>query len=395
MRVLVCGGAGYIGSHFVRALLRDTNHSVVIVDSLVGTHGKSDHVETRENVARKLQQSDGPKPPWADRYAALEVGDVRNEDFLNGVFTRHGPIDAVVHMCAFLAVGESVRDPLKYYDNNVVGILRLLQAMLLHKCDKIIFSSSAAIFGNPTMGSVSTNAEPIDINAKKSPESPYGESKLIAERMIRDCAEAYGIKGICLRYFNACGAHEDGDIGEHYQGSTHLIPIILGRVMSDIAPDQRLTIHEDASTDKRMPIFGTDYPTPDGTCVRDYVHVCDLASAHILALDYVEKLGPNDKSKYFSVFNLGTSRGYSVREVIEVARKTTGHPIPVRECGRREGDPAYLVAASDKAREVLGWKPKYDTLEAIMETSWKFQRTHPNGYASQENGTPGGRTTKL
>ncbi|CCD13012.1 unnamed protein product [Trypanosoma congolense IL3000] len=374
MKVLVCGGAGYIGSHFVRALLRDTNHSVVIVDLLVGTHRHTGHVETLENALQK-QRSSGGSQAGGERYAALEIGDVRDEKFLNDVFTRHTPIGAVVHMCAYLAVGESVRDPLKYYDNNVIGIVKILQTMKAHKCDKIIFSSSAAIFGNPAAGSSTCAMVPIDVDAKKMPESPYGESKLIAEWVIRDCAQAYGIKGVCLRYFNACGAHEDGDIGEHYRGSTHLIPIILGVALEGLKRGSG-----GAETGRHVPIFGTDYPTPDGTCIRDYVHVCDLASAHIHALDYVERLAPEERDKFFSVFNLGTSRGYSVREVIDVARKITGYNIPVVECPRREGDPAYLVAASDRAREVLGWRPRYDTLEAIIKTAWEFQRRHPDGH---------------
>ncbi|KAH9593095.1 NAD-dependent epimerase/dehydratase [Trypanosoma melophagium] len=388
MRILVCGGAGYIGTHFVRSLLRRTSHSVVIVDSLEATRGRTDHIDTKENAIKKgVHEStvDGQ----VGRYAVLEVGDVRDVNFLNDVFVRHAPIDAVVHMCASIVVPESVQNPLMYYDNNVVGIIRLLEVMRSHNCDKIVFSSTAALFGNPATitnaeGTESVCMEPIRPDAKKSPESPYGETKLIAEWLLKDCAKAYGIKSVCLRYFNACGADEDGDIGEDHEPETHLIPLILRVPLAEEINKHR--------REKQLPpvqdfvsIFGTDYPTPDGTCVRDYVHVYDLATAHLCALDFLARLGPDDTARYFSAFNLGTSHGYSVREVIAAARRVTGHPIPAKECERRLGDPPVLVASGAEAISVLGWELKYDNIDKIIASAWKFHKSHPMGYASQVN----------
>ncbi|RNF15565.1 putative UDP-galactose 4-epimerase [Trypanosoma conorhini] len=384
MKVLVCGGAGYIGTHFVRSLLRRTSHSVVILDSLEATHGCSKHVDTKENLLRK--QKCGSEHVNPERYAVLEVGDVRDEAFLNDVFTRHAPIDAVVHMCAYIVVPESVRDPLRYYYNNVYGIIRLLEAMRAHNCDKIIFSSTAALFGNPAAHAAESGGqvsmEPIRPDAKFSPECPYGETKLIAEWLLQDCATAYGIKSVCLRYFNACGADEDGDIGEDHEPETHLIPLVL-RVLLAAEINRRRKGLQLPPVPEFVSIFGTDYPTPDGTCVRDYVHVYDLSSAHILALDYLAKLKPEDKSRFFSAFNLGTSRGYSVREVIEAARRVTGHPIPVKEAPRREGDPPVLVASGEEAKKALGWELKYDNIEKIIASAWKFHKANPFGYSSK------------
>ncbi|EKG03375.1 UDP-galactose 4-epimerase, putative [Trypanosoma cruzi] len=383
MRVLVCGGAGYIGTHFVRALLRRTSHSVVILDSLEATHGRSAHIDTEENLGRNQKCSS--EQLCAGRHAVLELGDVRDEAFLNDVFTRHAPIDAVVHMCAFIVVPESVRDPLKYYDNNVIGIIRLLQVMRAHHCDKIIFSSTAALFGNPAAhaseGGATVSMEPIHPDAEKHPESPYGETKLVTEWILKDCAYAYGIKSICLRYFNACGADEDGDIGEDHEPETHLIPLIL-RVPLATEINKRRKALQQAPVEEFVSIFGTDYPTPDGTCVRDYIHVYDLSTAHILALDYLAGLDPNEKATFFSAFNLGTSRGYSVREVIEAARRVTGHPIPVKESARREGDPPVLVASGEEAKKALGWELKYDNIDKIIASAWKFHQSHPLGYFS-------------
>ncbi|KEG07663.1 putative UDP-galactose 4-epimerase [Trypanosoma grayi] len=386
MKVLVCGGAGYIGTHFVRSLLRRTSHTVIIADSLEATHGRADHVDTKENAVRKQKSGQQQEGAAAEgRYATLEVGDVRDTAFLNDVFTRHTPIDAVVHMCASIVVPESVRDPLHYYDNNVVGIIRLLQVMQAHHCDKIIFSSTAALFGNPASvaeGAVdAVDMSPIRPDAKKSPESPYGETKLIAEWLLKDCAPAYGIKSVCLRYFNACGADEEGDIGEDHDPESHLIPLILRVPLADEINKRRKGAQKSPVADF-VSIFGTDYPTPDGTCVRDYVHVYDLASAHILALDYLVKIGSEEKPKFFSAFNLGTSRGYSVREVIEAARRVTGHPIPAKECPRRPGDPPVLVASGEEAKVALGWKLKYDNIEKIIASAWKFHQAHPVGYSS-------------
>lgn len=336
MKVLVCGGAGYIGSHVVRELLRSpVKHSVVVLDKLVATHGFKGHV---------------------DPAVTLEVGDVRDEAFLERVFTDHKP-DAVVHMCAWLVVPESVRDPLAYYDNNVVGTLRVLQAIKNHGCKHIVFSSTAALFGTPEVS-------PIAPEARKAPESPYGETKLAAEWMINACETAYGITGVHLRYFNACGAHVEGDIGETHDPETHLIPLVL-----QVALGQR----------ENIKIFGTDYPTPDGTCVRDYVHVTDLSMAHVQALEYLEKGGKTD------CFNLGLTDGFSVKEVIDACRKVTGHPIPAVVAPRREGDPPALVASGDKAKEILGWRPQFDTIEKIIATAWKFHQAHPKGYKSQQS----------
>ena len=334
MKVLVCGGAGYIGSHLTREILRTTAHSVVVVDNLHATHGYSKHLEPR---------------------ATLEVGDVRDEAFIGKVFETHKP-DAVVHMCAYIEVGESMKDPLKFYDNNIIGIVRLLQAMKAHDCKHIVFSSTAALFGTP-------EKSPIVETDKKSPESVYGETKLIAEWLLHACDAAYNVKSVCLRYFNACGAHDDGDLGEVHDPESHLIPIIL-----QVAQGKR----------PHISIFGTDYPTRDGTCLRDYVHIVDLASAHLKALEYLSAGGASDQ------FNLGTGAGYTVREVIDAARQVTGHPIPVVEAPRRAGDPPSLVACGEKAARVLGWKIKYDSLEKIIRTAWKFHEKHPNGYHTAE-----------
>lgn len=387
MKVLVCGGAGYIGSHFVRALLRRTSHTVIIADNLEATGGRSDHIETRENATKKLNGD--TRHISAGRHAILEVGDVRDVAFLDGVFTRHAPIDAVVHMCASIVVPHSVRDPLAYYDNNVVGIIRLLQTMRRHQCDKIIFSSTAALFGTPSSlcaqgreGVADGGAfciEPIRPGDRKSPESPYGETKLVAEWILKDCALAYGVKSVCLRYFNACGADEEGDIGEVHEPETHLIPLVL-RVPLAAEINRRRRAVNKAPVEEFVSIFGTDYPTPDGTCIRDYVHVYDLSSAHILALDYLAKIGPEEREKFFSAFNLGTSRGYSVLEVIEAARRVTNHPIPAKKCARREGDPPVLVASGEEARAALGWELKYDNIEKIIESAWKFHKAYPCGY---------------
>jgi UDP-glucose 4-epimerase len=330
MKVLICGGAGYIGSHLTREILRTTSHSVVIVDNLKATKGHSKHLEPT---------------------AQLEVGDVRDEAFLSRVFATHKP-DAVVHMCASIEVGESMKDPLKYYDNNVFGIVRILQAMVAHDCKHIVFSSTAALFGTP-------DKSPIMEDDKKAPESVYGETKLVAEWLLRACDSAHGIRSVCLRYFNACGAHEDGDIGEVHDPESHLIPIVL-----QVAQGKRPSIA----------IFGTDFPTRDGTCLRDYVHIVDLSTAHIKALDYLAAGGVSDQ------FNLGTGSGYTVKEVIDACRAVTGHPIPAVESGRRPGDPPSLVACGAKAKQALGWTVKYDTLEKIIQTAWNFHQKHASGY---------------
>lgn len=401
MRVLVCGGAGYIGTHLVRELLRRTQHDVIIADSLEASHGNPSHVDTEENWAKKqkdkftaargIDEKDGS----SRRFAKLEVGDVRDVAFLDRVFTAHGAVDAVVHMCASIVVPDSVRDPLAYYDNNCVGMLRLLQAMRRHGCDKLILSSTAALFGNPAAlaakegeggvhGSGVDPMAPIKPDARKAPESPYGETKLVSEWMLQDCATAFGLKSVALRYFNACGASENGDIGETHEPESHLIPLILRVPLRDAINEYNAVHHpERKPVNDFISIFGTDYPTPDGTCIRDYVHVKDISSAHILALEYLQKLRPEDSDRFFSAFNLGTSKGYSVREVIESARRVTGHAIPAREMPRREGDPAVLVASGEEARAALGWQVEYDSIDRIMESAWNFHKTHPNGYDGQ------------
>ncbi|KAG5495204.1 hypothetical protein JKF63_02259 [Porcisia hertigi] len=388
MRVLVCGGAGYIGTHFVRELLRHSNHEVIVVDNLQGAHLTDSHLDTEKSYAKRHPDADiEAMKRLGHRFAKLELGDVRDTSFLEDVFTRHAPIDAVVHMCAYIVVPESVHDPLRYYDNNVVGMLRILQTMHKFKCDKFILSSTAALFGNPyalmQAGSVCARGlmEPIPSDAQCMPESPYGRTKLVDEYMLQDCAVAYGIKSVCLRYFNACGADAEGDIGETHEPETHLIPLILRVPLADKINTFNQVHHPEREKVKDyISIFGTDYPTPDGTCIRDYVHVKDLSSAHVLALDYLEKLTPNDKEKFFSAFNLGTSKGYSVRQVIEAARRVTGHPIPVREEKRRDGDPPVLVASGEEAKTVLGWTPQYDSIDKIIASAWKFHSKWPFGY---------------
>lgn len=371
MRVLVCGGAGYIGTQFVRELLRETTHTVVIADSLLASRGSTAHLKDVVYNGQLIGSTGS-----GDRTATLEVGDVRDAAFMDGVFERHSPVDVVVHMCALIVVPESVSDPLEYYDNNVLGMVRMLQCMRRHGCDKLIFSSTAALFGTPK------ESGPIPPDAPTAPESPYGETKLVGEWILRDCARAYGIKSVCLRYFNACGAHGDGDIGETHEPETHLIPNILRVALAD-----RINAHNAEHHPERPPVpdhvsvFGTDYSTPDGTCVRDYIHVRDIAAAHIAALGYLAALTEADRdTRYCSAFNLGTAHGYSVRQVIDAARRVTGHPIPVVEKERRPGDPPMLVASGEAAREALGWQPKFDSIDKIIESAWKFHSAHPFGF---------------
>ncbi|MEQ2130520.1 UDP-glucose 4-epimerase GalE [Caldanaerobacter subterraneus KAk] len=326
MAILVCGGAGYIGSHAVYALLK-RNEEVVVVDNLATGHSES-------VLGGKLY-----------------IGDLRDEDFLDKVFSEND-IEAVMHFAASSLVGESVENPFKYYENNVCGTLSLLKAMKKHGVKKIVFSSTAAVYGEP-------ERIPIKEEDRTNPTNPYGETKLAIEKMLKWADAAYGIKYVALRYFNVAGALETGEIGEDHSPETHLIPIIL-----QVALGKR---------DKVM-IYGDDYPTKDGTPIRDYIHVMDLVDAHILAL---EKLRKENKSE---VYNLGNGEGFTVKEVIEVARKVTGHPIPAEVTGRRPGDPAVLVASSEKAMKDLGWRPKYASLEEIIESAWMWHKNHPNGF---------------
>ena len=325
--ILVTGGAGYIGSHTALELVKAGNE-VVIADNLVTGYRKA-------------------IPEGAKFYE----GDLRNSDFLDNLFHQE-KIDAVIHFAAYSLVGESVTNPLKYYDNNLYGTKVLLEAMVKNNVGKIVFSSTAATYGEP-------ENIPILESDRTCPTNPYGETKLAMEKMFKWTAEAHGLRYVSLRYFNACGADESGTIGEAHNPESHLIPLIL-----QVPNGKRETIS----------IYGTDYDTPDGTCIRDYIHVTDLAQAHILAVQYLNNGGESD------IFNLGNGVGYSVREVIETARKVTGHPIPATETSRRAGDPARLVASSEKAKSVLGWKPVHDSLEEIIASAWNWHKNHPNGY---------------
>lgn len=327
MTILVLGGAGYIGSHTALELVKAGNE-VVIADNLVTGYRKA-------------------IPEGAKFYE----GDIRDFDFLDKLFQQE-KIDAVIHFAAYSLVGESVTNPLKYYDNNLYGTKVLLEAMVKNNVGKIVFSSTAATYGEP-------ENIPILESDRTCPTNPYGETKLAMEKMFKWTAEAHGLRYVSLRYFNACGADESGTIGEAHNPESHLIPLIL-----QVPNGKRETIS----------IYGTDYDTPDGTCIRDYIHVTDLAQAHILAVKYLANGGKSD------IFNLGNGVGYSVREVIETARKVTGHPIPATESSRRAGDPARLVASSEKAKSVLGWKPVHDSLEEIIASAWNWHKNHSNGY---------------
>ena len=325
MRILVVGGAGYIGSHTVRLLL-DRGHEVTVYDSLVFGH-------------RKAVPED-----------RLVVGDLAETARLDQVFVSQR-VEAVIHFAAFAYVGESVRDPAKYYHNNLANTLTLLDCLRRHGVPRIVFSSTCATYGQP-------EEVPITERESQKPINPYGRTKLMMEWVLADYAHAYGLGYAALRYFNAAGARADGSIGEDHDPETHLIPLVLQTALG-----QRSHIE----------VFGTDYPTPDGTCVRDYIHVDDLAEAHLLAL---EQIKPSQGLHY----NVGTGRGYSVREVVHTAEEVTGKPIPVKEVARREGDPPRLVASADKIRQELGWQPRYSELRPILETAWNWHRNHPKGY---------------
>ena len=327
MNVLVCGGAGYIGSHTVYELI-ERGHSVVVVDSLIKGHKAAVHND-----------------------AKFYLGDIRDEEFMDKVFKENN-IDAVIDFAAFSLVGESVNEPFKYYENNVYGTLKLLEAMERAGVKKIVFSSTAATYGEP-------ENDIIVESDKTNPTNPYGETKLTVEKMLKWADNAYGIKFVALRYFNAAGAHISGKIGEDHSPETHLIPIILQTALG-----QR----------EKMFIFGDDYDTPDGTCVRVYIHVTDLADAHIKAL---EKLFKTNES---GIYNLGNGKGFSVKEVIEKAKKVTGKEFKVEIEARRNGDPSTLIASSEKAIKELGWKPKFNTLDKIIETAWNWHKDHKNGY---------------
>ncbi|WP_424097488.1 UDP-glucose 4-epimerase GalE [Moorena producens] len=324
--VLVTGGAGYIGSHAVLALL-EAGYNVVVLDNLV--YGHRDIVEDVLKVK-------------------LVVGDTNDRVLLDNLFSDYD-ISAVMHFAAYAYVGESVTDPAKYYRNNVTGTLTLLEAMVAASINKLVFSSTCATYGVP-------KTVPIPEDHPQNPINPYGASKLMVERILSDFYTAYDLKSVTFRYFNAAGADPEGRLGEDHTPETHLIPLVL---LTALGKRESISI------------FGTDYPTADGTCIRDYIHVQDLASAHVLGLDYLLKGGDSE------IFNLGNGNGFSVKEVIEAARLVTKQEIKAIECDRRPGDPPALVGSSDKARKLLGWYPQYCDINTILSHAWQWhQKRH-------------------
>lgn len=327
MSILVTGGAGYIGSHCVDVLI-EKGYDVVVVDNL-----QTGHEESLPETVTFYQ------------------GDIRDKRFLTQVF-EFEKIEGVIHFAANSLVGESVEEPLMYFDNNVYGTQVLADVMREQDVKAIVFSSSAATYGEP-------KEVPILETAETNPTSPYGETKLMMEKILKWCDNAYGTKFVALRYFNVAGAKLDGTIGEDHNPESHLIPIILQTALG-----QR----------DSLKIFGDDYPTPDGTCIRDYVHVLDLAEAHVLAIDYLLKGGESN------IFNLGSSVGFSVQAMLEEARKVTGKAIEAEVVPRRAGDPSTLVASSEKAKCILGWSPRYTEVDTILSSAWKWHSSHPEGY---------------
>ena len=327
MAILVCGGAGYIGSHAVHQLIA-RGEEVVIVDNLQTGHRGALHPQ-----------------------ATFCEGDIRDAAALDRIFTERS-IEAVIHFAANSLVGESMEQPLLYFNNNVYGMQVLLEAMVRHGVDKIVFSSTAAVYGEP-------KRVPIREDDETNPTNAYGETKLTMEKMMKWVSRASGVRYVSLRYFNAAGALPDGSIGEDHKTETHLIPLIL----------QVPTGRRDHIT-----VYGDDYPTPDGTCLRDYIHVVDLADAHMRALDYLRRGGESD------IFNLGSGSGFSVKEMIAAAEKATGRTIAVEIGARRAGDPAQLIASSEKARTVLGWQPQFTDVEEVIGTAWRWHAAHPHGY---------------
>ncbi|KXT76963.1 UDP-glucose 4-epimerase GalE [Streptococcus sp. DD12] len=332
MAILVLGGAGYIGSHMVDYLLTQTDQSVVVVDNLSTGH--------REALPEDL--------PF---YQA----DMADQKAMRHVFEQHPDVDAVMHFAASSLVAESMAKPLAYFDNNLVGLVKFLEVMKDYPVKDLIFSSTAAVYGLP-------DANPITEERQKTPINPYGESKLMMEKVMAWAETAYGIRHVALRYFNVAGAKPDGSIGEDHRCETHLVPIIL-----QVAQGQR----------PEVAIFGQDYATPDGTNIRDYVHPVDLAQAHWLALGYLKEGGAS------TAFNLGSSTGFSNLEILEAARRVTGQAIPACLAERRPGDPDTLIACSQKARQTLGWRPQYDTIDAMIQSAWAWHKSHPQGYASK------------
>ncbi len=327
MKVLVIGGAGYIGSHCVRQL-QAAGYTPVVMDNLVYGH--------RSAVAPGV---------------AFHYGDLGDRDFVRSVL-RQEQVEAVMHFAAFAYVGESVTAPIKYYENNLVATLRLLEVMQQEGLQRFIFSSTCATYGEPS-------SLPITESEKQAPINPYGQTKLDVEHALQNYARAYGLSFAAFRYFNAAGAAADGTIGEDHRPETHLIPLVI-----------------DAALGKRphITVFGTDYDTPDGTCLRDYIHVDDLSRAHIAVIDRLATPGQQ------LIYNLGVGRPYSVREIIASVERVSGRKVPVVEAGRRAGDPAALYADNRKAVQELGWKIAYDQLDAIIETAWRWHRNHPTGF---------------
>ena len=321
--ILITGGAGYIGSHTVKAL-KESGYEVVILDSLVCGH--------RDIVEQVLQ-------------VPLIVGNINNRALLDRIFTRYS-IVAVIHFAAFAYVGESVQNPAKYYRNNVMGTFTLLEAMRAADIKQIVFSSTCATYGIP-------RTIPISENSEQQPINPYGTSKLMVEKLLQDYSQAYGIRSVIFRYFNAAGADPAGLLGEDHYPETHLIPLVLLTALG---------------MRKSISIFGTDYPTADGTCIRDYIHVSDLAHAHVLGLKYLE--AGNESN----IFNLGNGSGFSVRSIINAAKVVTGKPIKTLECDRRKGDPPVLVGSSKKAGLVIGWQPQYTDIETIVAHAWQWHQ---------------------
>ncbi len=325
--ILVCGGAGYIGSHAVLAL-KQAGYPVIILDNLV--YGHQDLVESVLQVE-------------------LINGDICDRTFLDQVFRDH-KIGAVLHFAAYAYVGESVEQPAKYYRNNVVGTLTLLEAMIAAEVPAFVFSSTCATYGQP-------HQIPITEDHPQAPISPYGMSKLMVENILADFDHAYNLRSVRFRYFNAAGADPQARLGEDHNPETHLIPLVL---MTALGKREKISI------------FGTDYKTPDGTCIRDYIHVTDLADAHVRGLNYLLDGGET------SVFNLGNGDGFSVREVINVAKEVTGRPIPVEESYRRPGDPPILIGSAAKAEKILAWKPQYSDLSTIVEHAWQWHLKRHN-----------------
>lgn len=325
--ILLVGGAGFIGSHMAK-LLRRIGEPHLVLDNLERGH------ETAISSS-----------PWVR-------ADLRDPDSLEAVFTSHPEIDTVMHFAAYIEVGESVADPAKFYENNFVGVFHLAEKMRHHKVRNIIFSSTAAVYGEPKY-------VPLDEDHPKAPKSPYGDTKLAVERMLAAYDAAYGFRSICLRYFNAAGADPEGELGEDHRPESHLVPIAIQAALGRRA---------------ELRVFGDDYDTPDGTCVRDYVHVCDLADAHLLAVRRLREGGASGS------FNLGNGLGYSVREVIDSVERVLGREVPRMIAPRREGDPARLVASSELARSVLGWTPSYPELDSMVAHAAAWLEAHPIGY---------------